>query len=175
MLISAVIGFGNLPLLMAAQNAGVDMNYVTMETLSLALDKNYLFTLILIPFAVAMIFMFLAIKYVHKSPIKEFFTSRERFQWGRFGFGVVVTLLVMGIGFAIDAFGNENIVWNYKPDSFWMLLTIAIVLVPIQTTCEELVFRSYMFKAFSWLRFPLVTIILCSFGLRHDSHGQSRN
>ncbi len=166
---TAAVDLGNLPLYFAGKNAGVNMNYPSMEVLEQALGRNYLFTLILVPFVITILFVFFAIKYVHCSSVKDFFTARKAFDWSRFLFGLIVTASIMTLGFAIDSYANDEVIWNYKADQFWMLLLIAVVLVPIQTTCEELIFRSYLFKAFSWLKFPLITILFCStaFGLIH--------
>ena len=60
--------------------------------------------------------------------------------------------------------------WNFKPIPFLVLLLISIVLIPIQTTVEELIFRGYLIQGFGllfknrWLPL-LVTSVL--FGLLH--------
>ena len=45
----------------------------------------------------------------------------------------------------------ENYVYNFKLKEFLILSVIAILLVPVQTTVEELVFRGYLMQGFGGL------------------------
>lgn len=172
LVITGHIGLGQLPLYFAGDSAGLNMTFVTYEGLMNVLGKNYLFTLVLVPFLFAFAFLYLSIRFIHKASFKDFFTSRLNIDWSRFGFAAFITFLVLALSFGIEWTFSDEISWNYQGGSFWMMLVIAIVLIPIQSTCEELLFRSYFFKAFSWLKYPLLTIVLCSlaFGLIHSAN-----
>jgi membrane protease YdiL (CAAX protease family) len=64
----------------------------------------------------------------------------------------------------------EDYVWNFKPLTFLILLLISVVMIPLQTSMEELIFRGYLMQGFGvlfknrWMPL-LITSIL--FGLLH--------
>jgi membrane protease YdiL (CAAX protease family) len=63
-----------------------------------------------------------------------------------------------------------NFVWNFKPIPFLILVLLGTILIPIQTTTEEYVFRSYLMQGFANLArnkwFPLMMTSLI-FGFMH--------
>jgi membrane protease YdiL (CAAX protease family) len=64
----------------------------------------------------------------------------------------------------------EDYLWNFKPLTFLILLLISVVMIPLQTSMEELIFRGYLMQGFGvlfknrWMPL-LITSIL--FGLLH--------
>lgn len=64
----------------------------------------------------------------------------------------------------------EDFVFNFKPVPFLILAILGIVLIPIQTSAEEYVFRGYLMQGFALLSknrwFPLV-VTSVFFGLLH--------
>lgn len=111
------------------------------------LSHNTTFFYLLLTFVIGTIVWWLWIKYVHKLTWTQATTSRVRFDWERafLAFGIVGAVSVIGtyVGYTMMP---EDYVWNYQPDKFWILFILAIALVPIQTTWEELFFRSYMMQ-----------------------------
>ena len=76
------------------------------------------------------------------------------------------TLFLILIPFAISLVG----VWNFKPVPFLILFLISVVMIPLQTSAEELFFRGYLMQGFGvvfrnrWL--PLITTSII-FGMLH--------
>ncbi len=110
-------------------------------------------------------------KLFHKRPIRSLFTVRANFDWKRFFFSAGVLLaanvLVDLIAFALMP-GNYR--FSYTPTVFWPSLIVALLLLPLQTGAEELVFRSYLLQGVSLLtRRPWIGIALTSlvFSLLH--------
>lgn len=68
---------------------------------------------------------------------------------------------------------NDQIQWNMNPSTIVPLILISLLLIPIQTTAEEVLFRGYLFQAFGhknrrgWIT-VLVTGVL--FGLMHAAN-----
>ena len=64
----------------------------------------------------------------------------------------------------------ENYEFNFRVKEFLILAIIAILLVPIQTSVEEVVFRGYLMQGFGhWLNSRFMALFLTStvFGLLH--------
>ena len=124
---------------------GMDgLNSLDESTLMNTFSKNVTFFLLMFSFVVGTLVWWLWIKYIHKLTWTESTTSRDKFDWNRafFAFGVVglVSVATTLIGYYS---APEVYIWNYDATNFAILAVIAIALVPIQTTWEELFFRSY--------------------------------
>ncbi|MFT5581784.1 MAG: membrane protease YdiL (CAAX protease family) [Psychromonas sp.] len=170
LLASAFIGFGQLPLLFAllAKSDG-GLSEVSQESIVYFLGENQALLWMLFPFVLALLAMFIGIKYIHKAKILRFFTSRESFDWKRFFFSAgIVAFLMTGL-LVYSLFTSDELLWNFTPDSFFFLLLISIFIIPLQTTCEELIFRSYIFKLLPFQSLPWLRVLICGilFGLLH--------
>jgi len=119
-----------------------DINYIMT-----LFDSNINLVLILLPFAGGLICLLLAVKFLHKQSLVQLTTSREKIDWKRFWFvflfwGIVSTGLVV-----LDYYmspGDYLVNFNLKP--FIILCVIAILLVPLQTSFEEFLFRGYLMQ-----------------------------
>jgi len=64
----------------------------------------------------------------------------------------------------------EEMIWNFKPIPFAILVLIGVILIPIQTSTEEYVFRGYLMQGFANLSknkwFPLLMTSVI-FGTMH--------
>ena len=152
---------------LGAENvAGMSEN----EMLSI-LDPNTTLFYILLPFAAAFFMLLLVVRYIHNLPIRFLVTSRNSFDWKRvfFSFGLIAALAMISV--LVDQYiSPEDYVWNYDPNKFWGLVLIAVIMIPLQTTAEELLMRGYLFQgigvAFKNRLAPLL-ITSISFGLLH--------
>ena len=143
-----------------------DMNYV----LSL-FESNINLILILLPFVGGLICLLLAVKFLHKQTITQLTTSREKIDWKRIWFvfffwGIVSSGLVI-----LDYFVTpDHYLVNFKLVPFIILSVIAILLVPLQTSFEEYMFRGYLMQGLGVLTkrkwVPLLVTSLV-FGLLH--------
>lgn len=143
------------------------------EMLSVLESNTSLFYLLL-PFAVAFFAILLVIKKIHHQKLLNFLTTRPRFDWQRvfFSFFLVAILAIVSLG--VDYYFNpEKYVWNYNANDFFILLIIAVLMIPLQTTAEEFFFRGYLMQGFGlWSRNRWVPLIITSllFGLLHGSN-----
>ena len=135
------------------------------------LDPNITLFYILLPFAAAFFMLLLIVRYMHNLPIKFLVTSRTSFDWKRvfFSFGLIAALAMISV--LVDQYiSPEDYVWNYDPNKFWRLVLIAVIMIPLQTTAEELLMRGYLYQglgaAFKNRLAPLL-ITSISFGLLH--------
>lgn len=93
--------------------------------------------------------IFISVKYIHKRPFMSLVNSERKISWSRFfiGFGVYGGILCLGT--LVDYFAsNGNYVVSFDPSKFWFMLPVILIMTPIQTTTEELVFRGYVIQAF---------------------------
>ncbi|WP_194852074.1 CPBP family intramembrane glutamic endopeptidase [Nonlabens antarcticus] len=166
---------GGIPFVIAILFKSVaegDMNVLKDEAgLMSYLPSNLSFFLLMLTFVIGTIVWWIWIKYVHNLTWTQATTSRAKFDWSRAGFAFmvvgVVSIVTTIAGYYLMP---EDFIWNYNPTNFWILVVIAILLVPIQTTWEELFFRSYMMQGLGLMaKNRAVPFIVTSvvFGMMH--------
>ncbi len=132
----------------------------TADLLSI-LESNTTLFLILLPFAVALLAFFLLLKPFHKQSIRSVTTARSKIDWGRVWFAfllwAILTIVLTGVDYFLSP---EDYVVNFKRVPFLILVLIACLLVPLQTSFEEYLFRGYLMQGFGVLAknrwFPLM-------------------
>ena len=134
------------------------------------LEPNLTLFLLLLSFAFAMIGIYLVVKYFHRQTFLEVTTARKKVDWSRIIFSFTLWSLFTIVSTIIVYYANpENFVINFKPVPFAILAVIAILMIPIQTSTEEYVFRGYLMQGFAILAknrwFPLLMTSLIFGGL----------
>jgi len=166
---------GVVPLLLVAITHSSDFSELERAAadsfMSLGINSNlYLFSMILM-FAIGLLFVFLSITQIHKRSVKSLLTSRKKMDWKRvfFAFGIwfVISLIIL----SIDCLANPEVfVWNFKLVPFLVLSLISLLLLPFQTSFEEVLFRGYLMQGLGILVknrwFPLLFTSI-AFGLLH--------
>jgi membrane protease YdiL (CAAX protease family) len=122
----------------------------------------------------ATLFFLLAVKFIHKKSLKGLITHNYRISWTKVFFGLVVWLALLSIFELILYFVSpETYYLKANWDKVFILLLICITVLPIQTTLEELFFRSYVMKGIGLIaRSKWIPLIITSllFGLVHSSN-----
>ncbi|MCK8141009.1 CPBP family intramembrane metalloprotease [Flavobacterium sp. I-SCBP12n] len=134
-------------------------------------DSNLTLLLVLFSFVFTMIAVYGVVRLIHKQTILSVTTSRNKVDWKRiiFSFSLwsAFTIITTLLSYFYDP---TNFIFNFKPIPFAILAVIAILLVPIQTSCEEYIFRGYLMQGFANLAknkwFPLLLTSLI-FGSLH--------
>ena len=158
--------------------------FITKESISAAggdpmvalrsLDKNLQLILLLIPFLVGFLGLFLVVKKIHNISLTSISTSRKSLDWNRIMYAFSVWSLVSILLIFGDYFFNpDSYEWNFNLKSFSLLLIISILLMPIQTSLEEYIFRGYLMQGFSFLfnsRWVALFITSIVFGSLHFSN-----
>jgi uncharacterized protein len=135
------------------------------------LDSNFTLFLMLISFAFGLAGLFFAIKYLHNQSVISVTTTRKSIDWKRvwFSFSVwaIFSIASVGINYIMSP---QDLVWNFKLMPFAILVIIATLLIPIQTSCEEYIFRGYLMQGFGnlfknkWMPLIFTSVI---FGSMH--------
>jgi membrane protease YdiL (CAAX protease family) len=111
------------------------------------LDSNLTLFLMLLSFVIGLIGLFIWVKKVHKQPIVAVTTTRKKIDWGRFAFGFGLIAIVTVVLTVLDYYGNpDDYVLQFDLVPFVILAIIAILLVPLQTSFEEYLFRGYLMQ-----------------------------
>lgn len=133
-------------------------------------DLNVAFMLLLIPFSFIFLTLLLCVRYIHKRSVLSLFTSRKSFDWKRFIFAFLLWGVIMGAFLIGDILMGEPIDLNIDTATFLPLLLISILILPIQTSAEELFFRGYLFQLFGlFFKKGWIAILLSAwiFGMMH--------
>ncbi len=166
---------GVIPLVITAGYYAEDMeafmNSAIDSFATLGIDSNLYLVLIIITFIGGILALFLGVKFIHKRKITTLITSREKVDWNRVFYAFSVWSSIVVIMIAISYFlAPEDFTWNFKPLPFFILILIAFLLLPFQTSMEELLFRGYLMQGFgTWFKKSFIALILTSviFGLLH--------
>ncbi len=111
------------------------------------LDSNLTLFLMLLGFAFGMLVLYFVIKWLHKQPFRTVTTTRKKTDWGRIWFGFFLVVITTTVLTLIDHFSNsEEIILQFDLVPFLILAVIAIVMLPLQTSFEEYLFRGYLMQ-----------------------------
>ncbi|GAA3776761.1 CPBP family intramembrane glutamic endopeptidase [Flavobacterium ginsengiterrae] len=124
-------------------------------------EPNLTLFLVMISFVFAFAGIYFVVKYLHNQSLLSVTTSRPKTDWKRISFSFIIWSVFSIISFSILYFQSpEKFVWNFKLIPFLILVVIGTLLIPIQTSTEEYVFRGYLMQGFANLArnkwFPLL-------------------
>ena len=163
---------GQIPLsLYIISQSDLVEEFTSHQDLFSKLPSNPTLFLILLPFAVVIPFIYLVVTRLHQRSFLSLITSRDRVDYKKILFSFLLWGTVSALMVIFDyMMSPEDYVWNFKPLTFLILLLISVVMIPLQTSMEELIFRGYLMQGFGvlfknrWMPL-LITSIL--FGLLH--------
>ena len=127
------------------ENIG-DGTGLTMNHFVSVLGENRVLFWLMFPFVLVFVAFLLSIKYIHKRTIRSVFTARDSFDWKRVFISFSLILSVLSMTTFFEIFYSDTYVWNFDFSKFWVLVIIALLIIPIQTTIEELIFRGYLMQ-----------------------------
>jgi len=158
-------------LIAKAVEAGLDLQKLDMSQTMTLLDSNLNLFLMLLSFAAGLLGIFFVVKTLHRQSIRSLTTSRLKIDWKRFWFAFLFWGIISSGLVLIDHYMSpENYVFNFKLVPFLILAAIAIVLVPLQTSFEEYLFRGYLMQGIGvlcknkWVPLVITSVL---FGLLH--------
>jgi membrane protease YdiL (CAAX protease family) len=116
-------------------------------------DKNLVFFLLLFMFIFAMAFLYLGVTAIHKKKFINIINAFDRVRWSRvfwaFGFWMFLTLVIEAVLYLMNPAAYE---FHFSGSSFFVTLLIALFVLPIQTSWEEIFVRGYLLQGFSLTR-----------------------
>jgi membrane protease YdiL (CAAX protease family) len=135
------------------------------------LSPNTTLFFILLSFVFAFVGIVLVVRKFHKQNFLSLTTSRNKVDWSRILFSFSLwSIFTIGSTLAMYYANPDSLTINFKPIPFLILALIGILMIPIQTSTEEYVFRGYLMQGFALLAknrwFPLVMTSII-FGSMH--------
>ena len=139
--------------------------------MDIGMNSSLFLFLMIFTFIIALLALFLCVRFIHKKKFISIITSRKKVDWSRvfyaFSLWGIISVISVFIGMYLSP---EDYVWNFKPAPFFTLLFVSFVFLPFQTSSEELIFRGYLMQGFGTLVknrwFPLISTSVI-FGLLH--------
>ena len=134
-------------------------------------NSNLTFFYTLLSFFVGFIGFLFVIKFLHNQSFLSVTTSRKSIDYKRIltSFSAISTFIILSTTISFFTSPEEYIL-QFNLNDFLILVLIAIIFIPIQTSLEEFIFRGYLMEGFasllknSWM--PLIFTSLI-FGLLH--------
>lgn len=151
--------------------------YETTDFTLIGMEPWLFLFLMLIPFVVALGLYFVAVTQIHKKPVLATVTARPKFDWKRMAFAVGVWLALAAIFELIAYFIQPELYsFNFRPDRFFPVLIVSVLLLPLQVSTEEIVFRGYLMQGVALLannRWVPLIVTSVLFGLMHFANPET--
>jgi len=160
-MVTIVVGIGymigQLPLAMAITRSASDNPDITKSTLEefstnpdftmFGINSNMGFALLLLMFVGALTAFYFIFKPVHDREFKTLVNPYSKIRWNRI-FQAFFLWLFMSMILEVVAYFlyPDNYTFHFQWNTFIPLLIISILILPIQTSTEELFFRGYIMQ-----------------------------
>jgi membrane protease YdiL (CAAX protease family) len=152
------------------ESEGIDTAQMIQQTIKM-IGVNGTFLFIILPLSVACLFLLFWVKFVQNQSITIITTSRKKIDWKRIFFSFFLWSFISIVMVIVSYFLNpESFVFNFKMHKFLVFLVIAILLIPLQTSFEEYLFRGHMLQGIGlFTNSRLIPLVITSvlFGLMH--------
>lgn len=133
--------------MLKAYYSGDSLLKLDQQKMMTLLEPNLNLLLMLLSSAMGLIGVLLVAKYLHKQSFIQLTTSRKKIDWKRFWFTFTLWGIVSIAFILLDyLMSPADYVVNFKLVPFLILCLIAIVLIPLQTSFEEYLFRGYLMQ-----------------------------
>lgn len=156
--------------LLGSAVSAILMSFLGMDYSPSEERKNLQLALMIVPFIFLIIALLACVKFLHRRPLKSTFTARNQFDWKRYFFAFSVWMMVLGgtlfLGYAL----NDPIEWNVNWSTFFPLVLVSLVMLPLQTAAEDLFFRGLLLQSFhQWFGKTFLSILFSGllFGFVH--------
>jgi len=140
---------GAIPLIIAMFMKAAQGDQISADLSAMAhiLGPNLFLFLMLLSFAAGLVGLFVVVRFLHKQSWRSLTTARMRVDWNRIGFAFLMWTVVSVIFIAIDiALRPDDYVFNFDLWPFVILVIIAVIFIPIQTSFEEYFMRGYLMQ-----------------------------
>lgn len=142
-----------------------------MDFSAYGISTNLGLVLMMLPFITGLITAILLLRPLHKRSFAEVVNGTKTIRWNRAFTGFAIWFVIMAIYFIVDyTVDPSNYVLQFNISAFLPLLLISALLIPLQTTFEELLFRGYLGQAIgAWTKNRWLVMIIPAilFGLMH--------
>jgi membrane protease YdiL (CAAX protease family) len=167
-----VSSLAQIPLILAVFLSPHTTNLAQLSTTDIlnVLDSNLSLFLMSLTFVGGIIGLYFVAKWIHKQSLRSLINPFGSIRWSRFFFAFGLWASVVVFTTSLDYLLHPtDYVFNLNWPSFILLVLVAGVMLPLQTSCEELIFRGYLMQGFGNLAgnkwFPLLLTSLIFGGM----------
>lgn len=151
-----------------------DMNSISQGGMMSGVDSNLFLASMMFSFVVFLATVIWIIKTFHGRSWTEVINGTKRVRWSRFFVGLAVWGTLLIVSFVISYMTDpDNFEFRFEPVRFILLTIISLTMIPIQSSCEEFVFRGYLAQGVaSWTGSRLWALLIPSvlFALLHSAN-----
>ncbi len=167
------IGFMLLMLWNYFASLDLDTNQVIQQTISM-IGVNGTFIAMIAPLAIGLFVVFFWTKFIQNLDLRVLTTSRNKVNWKRIFFSFFLWAAITSIMILVAYYSTpENFILNFKPEKFFVFLVLAILLIPLQTSFEEYLFRGHLMQGLGLAtNSRLIPLLVTSFmfGIMHAAN-----
>lgn len=172
---------GSLPMIFAlviaqVTHPGAAVPDNPMDMTVYGIDSNTSLAYGLFSFVIGLVGVLIAVRFIHRRKVVTVLTARPKLDLRRVFFGAGVWLaLTLGAEFVFYLLYPSNYVFQFDPARFLPLFVVSILLIPFQTSFEEVFMRGYLLQGFGVLtRYRWIPVLLVSlvFGILHVSNSE---
>ncbi len=176
-----VLVFGSIPIIAissykVAKGEPVDLNEFsnTYDFKALGIESSIGLILMLFPFVLGFIGLLITNKLIHNKEIGYVFSAFGKIRWKRFFTAILIGLILFSIAEVIIYLLNpSNYILTFDATTFFPILLITVLIIPLQAGFEEMFFRGYLMQGVGNLfnsRLLALLITSVGFGLLHLSN-----
>lgn len=124
------------------------------------------------PFPFTLLVLWFGVRFLHKRPFRSLVTPFKQVRWKQLFISALLWFLLAGISDLVLSFLQpDNYHWSLDFSRIIPYLLVTLVVIPIQTSTEEFIFRAYLpqgitrFTPRFWLPWIIPAVV---FGLLHS-------
>lgn len=124
------------------------------------------------PFPFTLLVLWFGVRFLHKRPFRSLVTPFKQVRWKQLFISALLWFLLAGIADLVLSFLQpDNYHWSLDFSRIIPYLLVTLVVIPIQTSTEEFIFRAYLpqgitrFTPGFWLPWIIPAVV---FGLLHS-------
>jgi len=167
---------GQIPLaivaLIKAPDPQILMEFAEKVDFSIiGINSNIGLLLIILFFAFSLVGLLFSVKFIHRKKVLSVITTNPKIRWSRIFFAFLLWFSLSAIMEVLSYYSDpQNYIYNFDLELFIPLFFIAIFLLPIQTSFEEIFIRGYLMQGIGLIGFfRFIPLIITSilFGSLH--------
>jgi len=145
----------------------------TLDVTKMPPTASFLINMSIFPAGLAALWA--GITFLHRRRFISLITPRAAIAWRSLFLSALIWFVLSALGDVVMAvfFTPGNYKFSFQLDNFLIFALLSIILIPIQSSTEELVFRGYLMQGFSLLaKRPWIPLVLSSaiFASLHSSN-----
>ncbi len=161
------IVIGQVPLAILLSQVGAH----DPHDLGASIGENLSLVLMILPFITGLLMLLLAVAFLHGQAVLTLISPEAKIDWRRIAKSFVIWFALIALGeVVLYLLHPEDYQWNFVWQAWWPVFLIGLLILPLQTSFEEILFRGYLLQRLGimfnnrWVALVLTSVL---FGLMH--------